>query len=95
VSFVHNVGESQTRLLIENIGILGYRDKRIDFFTDNPDEIAEARTIIEKGKGVTYIGEFDLPREIVFKVITAGKSMNQARGKFEEISQTLIDKLNE
>ena len=100
LEFTHGEGETQTRLYIPNKGILGFR-KEADFFTDDPEAIAEAEKAVSgklntnKREETNYCGQVELPDEAIARVIFASEALNQTRKLFQESAKTLIDLVRE
>jgi len=94
----HEMGHSQTRVYIPGQGVFGYRSsEQIDFFSSKEETISEAERILKGSvdNGERYIGEVELPEELVLGVISAGTNFNNARKQFSEVSKSLIDILQE
>ena len=98
MAWTHGMGETQDRLYIPGQGVLAYRGKeQIDFFSDDKKVIAEAEQTIRdtlkiKG-GAKYLGEIELPEDAILRVVSAGKSLSQAKTIFQESARTLVDLL--
>jgi len=95
----HRAGQTQDRLYIHGQGVLGYRDNggKIDFFGYDTETIAEAMKAVKGSpnteEGVRYLGEIELPDDVVSRLVSAGKSLNQAKADFEDAARTLVDLL--
>ena len=96
VDWTHKMGQTQTRLYIPNQGVLGYKSKSIDFFSDDQSAISEAETVIKvpeigKKRSVKYFGQVELPDDMIAEVVSAGKSLNQAKTEFEKSTKAVLD----
>lgn len=87
------------RLYIPGQGILGYTKKGIEFFSDDPKDIEEAEfTISGEGDELrkeSYLGEIELPDDLVMKAVAAGKRLNQAEKDLKENTKSLIELIQE
>jgi|SRR3989344_7657444 len=98
MDWTHGMGQTQDRLYIPGQGVFAYRSKeQIDFFSDDKEVIAEAEQAI-KGTlniegGAKYLGEIELPEDAILRVVSAGKSLSQAKTIFQESARTLVDLL--
>ena len=92
----HSLGETQTRLYIPGNGVLAFRTaSNIDFFDDSPEALADAEKYIsgraESDGEVEYLGEVELPDDLVTRVIAFGRQLNSARADFENSAKTLLE----
>lgn len=108
MDMIHADGIMQTRLYVPNKGVIGFRNMEyvyvgesvhVDFFSDEPEMIAEAEDHI-KGKvseesKVEYIGQIELPDKILNEVISTGKTLTQAQASFQKSAKTLVDLVKE
>ncbi len=92
LGFAHDDLQIQNRIFIPGHGIFAYRSKdSIDFFTDYGPALKEARKIIKGGNEGIYLGEVELPKEVVLKAVSAGRELNKVRCDFVSFTQTLIE----
>ena len=91
---------AQEVVYIPERGIIGYypNGEKEPFFNENQESIDRAyqvvaREHVEEDREDKYLGEIELPDEVVLKVISDGKKLNQARTVFQESVSSLIDLL--
>lgn len=94
IDWTHGMGQTQTRLYIPNQGIFAFRSREnIDFFSDDPNAIDNAEKCIS-GKlqeVVKYLGQIELPDNVIAKAVSAGKKLNRAKTLFQESAKKLVD----
>jgi hypothetical protein len=93
IALTHGRGQRQERLYVPNCAVIGFRDKEeMDFFSDDKESIEKAEKHISvKSKDIEYIGEIELPDEIVNKLLLTGKSLQKAKRDFDDSAKKLMD----
>lgn len=81
-------GEFQDILFIPTVGIIGYTYRGVDFFSNDPETIDEAERVVHRNRKVndrqaTYIGQVDLPNDVLQEAINAGKKYADARRELD------------
>ena len=96
MDIAHGMSHTQDRLLIPGQGVFAYRKKKADFFDDSSEAIECAQICIDiKSDEIKYLGEIDLPDDLVKLVVTMGKKLNEAKKEFEQSAKTLVDLVQE
>ena len=104
LDFTHGSRVTQTVIYIPNQGVIGFRDnENTDFFSDDPafiqkvDDFVNGRTI--RGNRDTslddckYLGEIELPDDVVNKVILTGRVFSESKKEFNDSSRKLVEML--
>jgi len=102
MDFTHGLSQTQTRVYIPERAVIGYRSRaEIDFFSDDEESINHAKQIISGEKKVSkeedaiYLGQFELPQDLVEKLVSVGKSLNRTKLELNESGRKLIDLLGD
>lgn len=91
--FQRKHSDTQNRLYFPGKGVIAYRGDRVDFFSDDQKIIEEARDIMggkSKLEGAKYLGQVELPEDVVSMVVSAGKALNATREVFNASSEKLL-----
>jgi len=95
----HGDGQRQTVIYVPRQGVIGYRTpEQIDFFSSRAEDMTEAQEIVDGmvrrdgwgGAPPRYLGDVEVPDNIVAELISSGNSLNQAKGEFGKASKLLI-----
>ena len=94
LDLAHGRGDIQDRLYFPKQGVLGYRDGKIDFFSDDKEVIDKAeRCIRGEDKKAKYLGEVEVGVNNVEQIVLRGKRLNEERRGFERAAKNLVDQL--
>ena len=92
LDWTHGFAHLQNRLYIPGKGVLGYRaGAKIDFFREDEEVIEEAQSIVEGKEKGKFIGQVDLPPEVVEDVVSLGRRCNFTRAEFKRRARALVE----
>ena len=92
MDYVHSSSRTQDLLYFPGLGIMGYGEEKIDFFSDDIEVLERVQAVVDgKNDESKYLGEIDLPSDLVMEVVAKGKESNKTKASFEQNAKTLVD----
>lgn len=97
MDFVHGMQSPQNRIYLPNKGVIGYgfnESNKIDCFLNDPESIEQGEQAIAGTlEGSKYLGEIEIPEDVIDSFIKSADSKRQAEEDFQEKGKTLISLL--